>query len=195
VPLGHFQGTIVQSLAFTFADILPTALTMPPLPAGSDLTLAFGDELHTVSAGERIEFGSGGVDEFLISGFDPTNASDSLDALQVGLEFASEGLTNVAVKAVDYINAADADMDGDVDGTDLAAWRENFGSSDPATHIQGDADGDQDVDGADFLAWQRQFGIGVLAAASSAAIPEPSAFAVLSSGVLLLCHRRKGAVG
>jgi hypothetical protein len=64
---------------------------------------------------------------------------------------------------------SDFDTDGDVDGGDLLMWRTAFDRS-----LEADADGDFDVDGEDFLLWQRNLG-GASAAASSAAVPEPSA--------------------
>jgi fibronectin-binding autotransporter adhesin len=65
---------------------------------------------------------------------------------------------------------ADFDGDGDVDGDDLAEWRNDFGAGNGS-----DADGDNDSDGHDFLAWQRQLG-SVPAVAATAVVPEPGAF-------------------
>ncbi|RIK88922.1 MAG: hypothetical protein DCC67_00100 [Planctomycetota bacterium] len=70
--------------------------------------------------------------------------------------------------------AADFDEDGDVDGADLAAWRQGFPIAAGALKSHGDADADGDVDGADFLVWQRQRA----PASPAAAVPEPAAFAL-----------------
>jgi hypothetical protein len=78
-------------------------------------------------------------------------------------------------------DAADFNEDGNVDGADLTAWQGGFGSA-TATHMQGDADEDMDADGADFLIWQRQLGTG---GAGAAAVPEPSAGALLGLAVAL----------
>ncbi len=80
---------------------------------------------------------------------------------------------------------ADLNTDGDVDGEDLAVWYANFGLTSNATLAQGDAEGDADVDGGDFLVWQRNIGTSLSAAATSRAVPEPSA-AVLIGGLLTL---------
>ncbi len=50
---------------------------------------------------------------------------------------------------------ADFNLDGSVNGEDLAMWQDGYGTNN-AEREDGDADGDGDVDGRDFLAWQRQ---------------------------------------
>jgi hypothetical protein len=53
---------------------------------------------------------------------------------------------------------ADFNRDGKVDGLDLAAWRESYGTvATRRSAAMGDADGDGDVDGRDMLIWQRQY--------------------------------------
>jgi cytochrome c peroxidase len=88
--------------------------------------------------------------------------------------------------------AGDFDDNGAVDGDDLAVWKTAFGSTNAA-----DADGDDDSDGQDYLAWQRNFGLTwedmATSLAATAAVPEPSAAAILSiAGVALgAFHRRR----
>ncbi len=77
--------------------------------------------------------------------------------------------------------ASDFDLDGDVDGADLALWKGGFGTTNDATRLQGDADGDQDVDGGDFLIWQQQLNGDGAALANSAAAPEPSSVLLLAA--------------
>jgi cytochrome c peroxidase len=90
--------------------------------------------------------------------------------------------------------AGDFDDNGAVDGNDLVVWKEAFGSTNAA-----DADGDGDSDGQDYLAWQRNFGLTwedmATSVAATAAVPEPSAAAILSiAGVALATfHRRRRA--
>ena len=71
--------------------------------------------------------------------------------------------------AIGVTFTADFDLDGDVDGNDLADWRAGFGTSPNATVGQGDEDRDGDVDGSDFLNWQRQLGSSVPVLATTAA--------------------------
>ena len=80
----------------------------------------------------------------------------------------------VVTGLVAAFDEADFNEDGFVDGTDLTAWRTNFGLAVTAEKEDGDADLDGDVDGADFLVWQRQLG-GASLVAAAASVPEPSA--------------------
>lgn len=76
------------------------------------------------------------------------------------------------------INAGDFNMDGTIDGLDLAVWKAAMGQS-----SDGDADRDGDTDGSDFLIWQRQYSANN-AVPPAAAIPEPSTLALLGAGSL-----------
>jgi hypothetical protein len=88
------------------------------------------------------------------------------------------------------VAAADYNTDGSVDGEDLDAWSGNFGVSSNANKSMGDANGDGDVDGADFLTWQTQVSP-VATFTAAAAVPEPSAAAlVLAGGVALIAAAR-----
>lgn len=64
--------------------------------------------------------------------------------------------------------AADFNKDGQVNSTDLATWRNAFGST-----AAGDTNADGKTDGADFLAWQRLRGSQPAATAAASAVPEP----------------------
>jgi hypothetical protein len=88
----------------------------------------------------------------------------------------------------------DFNLDGVVDGDDLAVWKTGYGTLNGATFRDGDNDRDGDVDGADFLAWQR-------AASNSGgeipqmAVPEPScmALSLIAFGLISLRVRRPAA--
>jgi T5SS/PEP-CTERM-associated repeat protein len=136
---------------------------------------------------------SGTLDLSLINGFTPALADEftiltsggavvgQFDAIEqppdmpVGLMFAPVYSEHaVAVRVVPHFEA-DFDNDGDVDGDDLAEWRNDFG---PAAGSDADADGDSD--GHDFLAWQQQLGRG-LAVEATAAVPEPASCTVAAA--------------
>ena len=122
-----------------------------------------------------------------------TFASINLPAIGT-LQWNTSQLYTTGVISVGAAFEADFDEDGDVDGDDLARWRDGFQVTlDMASHGDGDADGDHDVDGADFLAWQRQFGSPATTAAT-AAVPEPETLLMLASGVLAMFFRRSVAV-
>jgi hypothetical protein len=66
----------------------------------------------------------------------------------------------------------DFNLDGVIDGADLAVWATNAGMETGATFRQGDNDRDGDVDGADLLSWQRALSVAA-ANATTASVPEP----------------------
>jgi hypothetical protein len=78
----------------------------------------------------------------------------------------------------------DANLDGQVDGADLAIWQTNYGTN--AGWTNGNFNGDATVDGRDFLIWQRYFGSNAGLAGSVLAIPEPTAivsFTIVALGI------------
>ncbi|MCA9234813.1 MAG: hypothetical protein KDA44_05055 [Planctomycetales bacterium] len=82
----------------------------------------------------------------------------------------------------------DFDLDGDVDGADLATWESAYGVS-----AAGDATADGQTTGADFLVWQRQYGVNLFPATPvSSAVPEPAAIVLALLGVAALRRRGSG---
>jgi hypothetical protein len=79
----------------------------------------------------------------------------------------------------------DFNLDGVVDGEDLAAWKTGFGTTAGATFRDGDNDRDGDVDGADFLAWQRAAAAnGAAVNQNSTAVPEPTGLLLAIVGLV-----------
>ena len=86
----------------------------------------------------------------------------------------------------------DADLNGQVDGTDLDIWSASYGIAAGASVTQGDADEDDDVDAADFLTWQQNYLSGVPLAL---VVPEPATGSWAVLGLVLVIrhceiHRR-----
>lgn len=79
-------------------------------------------------------------------------------------------IDQAVIKIVAEFAESDFDLDGDVDGDDLAKWEGDYG-----VNGLSDADGDGDSDGADFLVWQRQFSGGLAPMSTFSRVPEPSA--------------------
>lgn len=90
----------------------------------------------------------------------------------------------------------DFNLDGIVDGADLAIWKEGFGAGSGASFRNGDNNRDGVVDGRDFLAWQRAFSAsGAAGEPPSVGVPEPSILAMTPFAAALLARRRRGVVG
>jgi hypothetical protein len=88
----------------------------------------------------------------------------------------------------------DYNLDGSVDGADLAVWETTF--VDPGDHFQAYtplmADGNQNgfIDGGDLLVWQREFGKG-LPLSETAQAPEPTTLLLALASAAGLLRRRK----
>jgi hypothetical protein len=88
--------------------------------------------------------------------------------------------------------AGDYNGDGNVNGDDLAVWKNQYGQPLPAAP-NADGTGDGVIDGADFLFWQRHIAGGAGAAVASA-VPEPaSALLLISAASMLAWGRRRRA--
>jgi hypothetical protein len=149
-----------------------------------------GDALAGVMVSSVLFYGSSGsvslqAPDLSLSGFN--------NAGQVGFGYAlSNGAgAGVAIWSPDAAVAeADFDEDGQVDGADLAAWKQGFGTTESALHDDGDADEDGNVDGADFLMWQQQFASESTTQARTS-IPEPAGAAIIAWIACFTSRRRQ----
>jgi hypothetical protein len=127
------------------------------------------------------------------AGLEPTAASE-LIMTQVFTKFANPtpqmnpdtmeywaAFTGADLETGPHLHPADFDADFEVDGNDLAAWKNGFGVASGAARSQGDADLDFDVDGDDFLVWQRASGYAT--PTPYVAIPEPTGMAAALTAV------------
>jgi hypothetical protein len=92
---------------------------------------------------------------------------------------------------------ADFNRDGKVDGLDLAAWREAYGTvATKRSAAMGDADGDGDVDGRDMLIWQRQYNAGGKGSEElptrrlATVVPEPGTMLLGAMALIVGCCKR-----
>ncbi|MCC6491607.1 MAG: hypothetical protein IT424_01145 [Pirellulales bacterium] len=129
------------------------------------------------------------ADDGVFGKFDP--ALSNLEPLGGDLAWSLDYLpTSVVLRVVQAGPSGDFDLDGDVDGGDLAAWQEGFGLTSGATADQGDSDRDGDVDGGDFLTWQNQFtGPDAPLPIVQRPVPEPSAGWLLAAAIAGLLGR------
>jgi beta-glucanase (GH16 family) len=114
--------------------------------------------------------------DFDLTATAPANAVEarmSLIFTQPSNQGGAVHLDNAKFINVNLAAAADFNLDGEVNGEDLAMWQLGYGTSSGADRENGDADGDGDVDGRDYLAWQRQVTANEPLSAT-ASVPEPS---------------------
>ena len=153
------------------------------------------DGIYLISLRPRVN----GLDRskpiFLVFGT-PGSTTTALNDAQAWVDSSIDDL------APDFSADFDGDFGLDVDGDDLAIWRQGYGTvGATALHENGDATYDDHVNGTDFLAWQRQLGsnpstfVGATSPilAASTAIPEPSTITLLVTAYLLVGWRRTRA--
>jgi hypothetical protein len=86
----------------------------------------------------------------------------------------------------------DANLDGKVSATDLNALALNWRATDATSWSQGEFTGDGNVDAMDLNALALNWQSGIAAAASPAAVPEPSSITLLLLGLCALARRYVG---
>jgi hypothetical protein len=149
--------------------------------------LSDADQWENFSGGNGV---IGGPNAYIDSVLIYAGASTAGDTLTMYLDTVAFNPHGSLASLAAAGGAGDFDLDGDVDGFDLAKWEEDFGGN-----AFSDADSDGDSDGADFLAWQRQVGGAALpAGANHQAVPEPGACALLATtccGLALRASRRR----
>jgi hypothetical protein len=97
---------------------------------------------------------------------------------------------------IENVSDADANGDGDVDGSDFLAWQRGFGATDATTVAGGDFNYDGLVDSFDFGVWDSQYGTLGAPAPLVATVPEPSSMLLLSCLLILAsAHGRSSFLG
>ena len=157
----------VDYFSFTLGATLDVDLTLTPKGASylvgpengvealfdarvqSNLALSLFTANGTTLLGSSDAAGPGGnesISQQLAAGTYFARVTGAQDKIQL-YELA---INATAIPSLEFA-AADFNLDGQVDGDDLAMW-----SSGSLSQSTGDANDDQVVDGTDFLAWQRQ---------------------------------------
>jgi len=86
---------------------------------------------------------------------------------------------------------ADFDNDGDVDGRDFLRWQRGFGLTGQTNNSNGDANGDSFVNSLDLAVWQTKYGLAPPLTATSTAVPEPTAAALVVLALLAASQVRR----
>ena len=137
------------------------------LANSADVRLATGATLNLNFAGTDV------IDSLFIDG--ASQPLGTWGAIGSGAEFTSASITGSGLLQISTFvpppSPADFNLDGFVDGDDLAVWQANIGMVGDATTAHGDANGDANVDGGDLLVWQQEY---TGSPAPAAAVPEPS---------------------
>lgn len=150
---------------------------------------ATGQDAHSFVATAANLFANAAGNDYHLSSTSPAkNTGTSTQAPPADLE----GLPRKAGAAFDIgayefgALAGDYNRDGAVTAADYSLWRKTLGSS--VTRFAGaDGDGSGVIDQADFLRWRADFGaIAAAGTAFSVAVPEPTSFASLCLGLVLI---------
>jgi beta-glucanase (GH16 family) len=133
----------------------------------NDLTIANGSSPNNV------------WNDFDLTAVAPANAVEARLSLlfnQPNNQGGAVHLDDVKFMNLNLAAGADFNLDGEVNGEDLAMWQQGYGMTTGATRDHGDADGDGDVDGRDYMAWQQQVTTAEpLSSVEAVSVPEPTA--------------------
>ena len=125
---------------------------------------------------------------------DGSNVIDAGD-IEPWLAAASDVANPAKANASDIYTIGDADLDGDVDSTDLGLLLNNFGDNNRAPWLSGNLDGDAFVGSTDLGLLLNNFSFtSTASAAAVAAVPEPGCLSLLLvalAGMGLGSFRRK----
>jgi len=171
---GNFTFTGSSDLVIEIGGVLPGQFDLLDIDGSAVLDGTLSVALVNLGGG-LFQPQLGNSFGFLDALFSTSGAFDSLmlPSLSSGLGWQLSSVGTTTFLSVVSSFAADFDNDGDVDGADLLQWQSDFGG------LGSDANGSGISDGADFLIWQRQFSGGVLAGASTAAVPEPTSLMLM----------------
>lgn len=134
---------------------------------------ALSDEIATMSGNLMFDMNGDGI----------LSLADISDA-NVGW-LAVGGANNPGATGGNPFLSGDANLDGNVDGSDFGVWNANkFSSVTP--WCSGNFNADSAVDGSDFGAWNAN----KFTSSDPAVVPEPSGMGVLGIVLSLLCGRR-----
>lgn len=180
---GRSQGALITGYEVKCEDCLLSSLIVPELPPGAGgLTIDLGAGPQSVTVNQALDFGAGGIQSFILAGFDPMQANAEADAFVMGLQFAQEGLASLCLTPTLFIPNGDFNKNGLVDAPDYITWRKGLAAG---TYMQDDYD-----------LWRTNFGEPVAggsannASSMGSAIPEPTATSIICVALFLITGLR-----
>jgi hypothetical protein len=184
-------GASVPAFEFDIANLMGMAGYTAKLELDSIVptgdAMSFDTNLATFTGANALV--AGGTNSFFAT--IDTSAEGSF-ASSYTLSFSDEnlsGATNLGSLILNltgtvqpaFLETADFDGDGDVDGRDFSTWQRGYGLVSAATRGDGDANGDGAVNEADLIIWRDQYGRPATELAGVTVVPEPS-----TGGLILL---------
>ena len=152
----------------------------PVAPLGSSATLP----QLTIDAGAA-RFGVGFTDAAPAANTSVLGWQDDVRVYGAALDLATlDAVREENASAGPFFHDGDFNLDGEIDGEDLAAWQIGYGEIGTATRSDGDADGD------DFLIWQREVGLPT-PPTGAAPVPEPASLLLLAAAAAGILARRR----
>ena len=203
---GNFGGVYQQSILGSEGDMFEFALLDVRIEENFEASLRFGLEYFaaddSTKIGETISIidpNTGQIDgnAFVMQGTVPAGTTyvrpivlfDSVTSTASGQENVFIFDASL-IELSSIVEDADFNEDGSVDGLDFLIWQRGTGS--PGGLSMGDANGDGNVNDADLAIWETQYGTSSLQG-TSAAVPEPTAFSLLTIAGLALAIRQRRA--
>lgn len=192
-PSVTFTNSVIQHAGATLAFEIGAGIS--PISVGAAATLNGSldvDFSTTPTVGQQFAIMSYGSLTGTFASFDSlVDSPAGPDTVKLSIDYGTGSGSQILVK-VDSLVAptipGDFNGDGNVDATDLTAWKNNYPIAAGAAVAQGDANNDAAVDGADFLVWQRNF---TGSPGGIATIPEPAAGLLLMVGGACVLRRKR----
>ena len=217
-------GAINGAVTINSGGTLAPGASVGTLTSNSNLTFAdggnnwvaelLGADADRVNVAGTLTLGDDTALEFVFDAADPFQAGTytlasygtlvgtfssvtGLGAYATGANYGKGTNDAITVQVLVGLLPGDADLNGKVDGGDLAIWQQCYDplGLNPNTFPMGDFNLDGKIDGGDLALWQQNYnplGFKASGLATAAVNPEPASLCLLALGAAaILCRRRR----